>query len=319
MNASTPNAPLTQSVTDLSAGAETEGWSLDTSCLPWLIPAGATAIWWVNDLSFQWATLVEYQFGWIVLMLTIYLVWERWPTRPRRDLPAAFWKCLLLTLCALPLVGISVLYKNAMARIPATAFTLSIGCGLFLSANILLVCGRKTFRHFLFPLLFFFVAVPLPKTIWNPIVFGLQQFVTWADVESLRLAGIAAEQQGSVINLPNCQVGVNEACSGVRSLQSSVMAALFVGDLTLRSNSWRVLFFVAGVALAILGNFCRSLFLAYSAYQGGPEQLKKVHDTAGWSVLLFTAVGLVILSFLVTRLEAKALQYKEKLERENPA
>ena len=281
------------------------------ACLPWLLPAGIVALWWVNDLSFQWATLIEYQFGWIVLMLTAYLAWERWPTRPKTDIPAPFWFCFLLCLGAAPLVTASELYKNAVARVPSTAFTLSLGCWLFLVSNILLVCGRRTLRHFLFPLLFFFVAVPLPKSIWNPVVFGLQQLVTVMDVESLRIMGVAAERQGSVINLPNCQVGVNEACSGIRSLQSSVMAALFVGDLTLRSNTWRVIFFGAGVFLAMAGNFFRSLYLAYSAYLGGPEQLKKVHDTAGWSVLAFTAVSLVILSLAITRFERMAENYRK--------
>lgn len=245
-------------------------------------------------------------------MLTAYLAWERWPTRPREDVPMPFWICLVLSLAAMPLVASAELYKNAIARVPATAFILSLGCGLFLAANLLLVCGRRTFRHFLFPFLFFFVAVPLPKTIWNPIVFGLQQFVTWIDVESLRLMGIAADQQGSVISLANCQVGVDEACSGVRSLQSSIMAALFVGDLTLKSNTWKVIFFGAGVSLAVVGNYLRSLYLAYSAHIGGPEQLHKVHDTAGWSVLAFTAVGLIIISMIITRLERLSETYKQR-------
>lgn len=292
------------------AGAD-QSVPINGACLPWLLPAGLVALWWVNDLSFQWATLIEYQFGWIVLLLTAYLAWERWPTRPKMDIPAPFWFCFLICLGAAPLVAVSELYKNAVARVPSTAFILSLGCCLFLVSNLLLVCGRRTVRHFLFPLLFFFVAVPLPKSIWNPVVFGLQQLVTWIDVESLRIMGIAAESQGSVINLPNCQVGVNEACSGIRSLQSSVMAALFVGDLTLRSNTWKVIFFGAGIFLAMAGNFFRSLYLAYSAYLGGPEQLKKVHDTAGWSVLAFTAVGLVILSLLITRFERMAEEYRK--------
>ncbi len=288
------------------------GLRLDSKCLPWLIPAGMVVLWWVNDLSFQWASLVEYQFGWIVVMLTAYLAWERWPTRPKVDVPAPLWVCLLLAFVGMPLVASAELYKNAVARVPATAFILSLGCGLFLAANLLLVCGRRTFRHFIFPFLFFFVAVPLPKTIWNPIVFGLQQFVTWIDVESLRLMGIAADQSGSVITLANCRVGVDEACSGVRSLQSSIMAALFVGDLTLKSNGWKVVFFGAGVSLAVVGNYLRSLYLAYSAHIGGPEQLHKVHDTAGWSVLAFTAVGLILVSMFITRLERYSEAYKQK-------
>ena len=64
--------------------------------LLWLSPLLLVGGWWVHDLSFQWASLVEYHFGWIVVMLAAYLVWERWPTRPRQDEPAAFGLSLVL-------------------------------------------------------------------------------------------------------------------------------------------------------------------------------------------------------------------------------
>ena len=31
-----------------------------------LVPAGLILLWWIHDLSFQWRSLVEYQYGWIV-------------------------------------------------------------------------------------------------------------------------------------------------------------------------------------------------------------------------------------------------------------
>ena len=58
--------------------------------LLWLSPLLLVCGWWVRDLSYQWASLVEYQFGWIVVMLAAYLIWERWPTRPPQDEPASF-------------------------------------------------------------------------------------------------------------------------------------------------------------------------------------------------------------------------------------
>src|SRR4030095_6737637 len=129
-----------------------------------------------------------------------------------------------------------------------------------LVAHLLLLFGRRTVQHFLFPLLFFFIAVPLPHLLWDPIVLGLRKFVTVLNVETLNLMGIPAEQQGNLIRLPHCLVGVDEECSGVRSLQSSIMAALFIGDLTLRHAGWKVIFFLAGIGLALAGNFGRSLY-----------------------------------------------------------
>ena len=40
-----------------------------------------------------------------------------------------------------------------------------------------------------------------------------------------------------------------------------------------------------------------------TAYRQGTDALKALHDAAGWSVLAFTAVGVVLLAMLVGRLE----------------
>lgn len=277
-----------------------------------LLPGALIVAWWIGDLSYQWRSLVEYQYGWIVVLLTGFLIWERMPTRPLVDESAGFPLCFGLAAAGMPLVALGELYRIGVARTPASSMSLSLGIALFLSANLLFAGGRRTFRHFAFPLAFFFLAVPIPKIVWNPIVFSLQSMITWLNVETLNLVGIPAMKVGHVIQLPRCTVGVDEACSGIRSLQSSLMAALFVGDLMLRRPGSRVVFLLAGLVLAVIGNFLRSLYLSLTANRLGPEGLKAVHDTAGWSVLIFTAAGVVVLAWWFTRKEEKAGQEGEK-------
>jgi exosortase len=269
--------------------------------------------WWVYDLHFHWQTSPEYSFGWIVLLLSGYLAWERWPDRPRQDKPSPFWICLVIVLLAAPLVLISELYKTAIARTPASTFTLSVGASLFIGALILYGQGRATLRHFLFPLLFLFVAAPLPKIFWHPIVSGLQGMITEMNVESLKLLGIPAHRAGNVIYLPRCVVGVDEACSGVRSLQSSIMAALFIGNLTLKRFGSQFFFLGAGIGLALLGNFFRSLYLSVTAHQKGTEALQGLHDAAGWSILLFTAGGLIVLAWMAGRVEKRITDHGSRI------
>lgn len=274
----------------------------------WWIPAAVVGVWWLRDLSYYWNSNVEYRYGWIVLMLAAYLAWERWPTRPRRDEPMALWQGLLPAVAAFPLLLVAELYKNAIARVPWTSLAVSIACALFLTAWIWLRYGRATWRHFLFPMIFFFIAVPIPDILLSPIVQGLRGVVTRLNIETLKLLGIPAQQQGNLIRLPGCVVGVDEACSGIRSLQSSVMAALFMGDLTLRRPVWKAVFLLAGVGLAVAGNFFRSLYLSITAHQHGPEALKQVHDSAGWSVLLFTGAGVASLAWWASRMEQRFLR-----------
>ncbi|MBX3746981.1 MAG: exosortase/archaeosortase family protein [Verrucomicrobiae bacterium] len=269
------------------------------------LPIALVLGWWVLDLQVHWRALVEFQHGWLVVPLAAYLAWERWPTRPASEPPASAWGPLLLALFSMPLVLVAELHKHAVASTAASSFALSLGCTGFLLALIWLQHGAPMARRFAFPILFLFVAVPIPRLLWNPVVLGLQGFITVLNVEALNLLGIPAFRTGNVIQLPQGAVGVDEACSGIRSLQASIMAALFIADLTFRRGGAKVLFLVVGVALAVVGNFGRSLYLSITAARRGVDAIDVVHDAAGWSVLMFTAAGLAALAWLILRAERR--------------
>lgn len=286
----------------MSGGLSTQLRRIPLGLLPWLGPA-FIVFWWVRDLSFQWAGNPEFQHGWLVAALTGFLIWDRLESTPLVDSPQIDYWPIGLGLMGFPLVTVAELYRIGVSRSPAQCMCLSLGCTLFLVGNILLLRGRKTLRHFSFPLFFFFSAVPIPKILWNPIVFTLQSWVSILDVELLNLTGIPAARQAHVIVLPNGQVGVDEACSGIRSLQSSLMAALFIADLVLQRLSAKITFFFLGIGLAVIGNLIRSYLLSLLAYQKGIDILEKWHDTAGWSILGFTSIGVMILAWLFNRIE----------------
>jgi len=55
--------------------------------------------------------------------------------------------------------------------------------------------------------------------------------------------------------------------------------------------------------LAFFGNLVRSLYLSLTANAHGIESVEKVHDSAGWSILVFTAVGVAVAAWLFGKLE----------------
>jgi exosortase len=165
------------------------------------------------------------------------------------------------------------------------------------------VFGWSGAKLFAFPFAFLLFSFPIPSVIYSPVVVGLQSFVATINVELLRLGGIPASQAGSLIHLPGGTVGIDEACSGVRSLQSTVMATCFISYLTLRSRLFQSMLLFLGISLAVFGNLVRSLFLSYTANSQGVQAIEKFHDAAGWSILLFTAVGVAGLAFGLARLE----------------
>ena len=274
------------------------------TCLPLAVFVG----WWIYSLQFQWRAQEEYRFGYLVVVLVAFLVWDRWDSRPIRDIPSSLWRAWGWSLLGFPLVLVAELYRYALARSPASATALSLGTLCFIRAAILQQWGPQTLRHFRFPILFALIAVPIPGVVWSPVVFGLKGLVTFVNVELLNLLGIPALQQGSVIQLPNCRVGVDEACSGIRSLQSSLMMALFIGDQSFRQAGLRWLLVGGAVGWAVVGNIGRSLYLSLTAHRHGIAALNEVHDTAGWSVLVVTLVGLGVMAWTLARWESAWLQ-----------
>lgn len=268
------------------------------------LPLAVFAGWWVYSLQFQWRDQEEYRFGYLVVVLVGFLVWDRWGARPRDDAPDPTWRSWVWLGLGFPLVLLGELYRHALARTPASATALSLGTLCFLRAVIVQHWGPRTWRHFRFPILFAMIAVPIPGILWNPVVLGLKGLVTFVNVEVLSLVGIPAQQQGSVIQLPNCRVGVDEACSGIRSLQSSLMIAFFIGDQVLRRPALRWILVAGAVGWAVVGNIGRSFYLSLTAHRHGTDALERVHDTAGWSVLGVTLVGLAAMAWMLSRWES---------------
>ena len=89
-----------------------------------------------------------------------------------------------------------------------------------------------------FPIGFFFVAVPWVTPMEAPIIQGLMHAIAALASETANLFGIPAQLEGNLIRVSTGLVGVNEACSGVRSLQTALMIGLLFGELK-RLSIWR--------------------------------------------------------------------------------
>jgi exosortase len=282
---------------------------VDRTWFPLLLlsPAWLALAWLVSKAQWFWNHRPDLQFGWIVLLLSGYLLWDGWEQRPamklRLTLPA-----VVAAVLGFGIVFLFQIYQAAFGIMPAALLGLAVGVMLLCASNLLFVFGWSGLRHFGVAFAFLLIALPLPSAIYNPLISGLQHAVATVNVEILKLLGIPAQQIGSLIRLPNGVVGVDEACSGIRSLQSAVMATLFIGYLTLQRPIFQIILLVMGILLATFGNLVRSLTLSYTANAKGLEALKDLHDTAGWSILAFTGAGVVFCSWMLNKLEKQMAQ-----------
>ena len=91
------------------------------------------------------------------------------------------------------------------------------------------------------------------------------------------------------------EVGVAEACSGIRSLTGCLFAGSFLAAVFLE-KLWKKTLLVGMAAVFAFGmNIVRALFLTGWAYRHGSDAIHNVHDIAGYAVLGLTVAGLLCL------------------------
>jgi len=264
----------------------------DGAGLPWLswallLLAGAIAL---HPVTPTWDINANYSFGWWIPLVSIFLFIERWRSRPPRQVSGT------VRLFPLLLVGglLFTAFRLAAETDPDWRPGLWILVSLYIAAALgwlWLYGGASWARHFGFPVCFLCLSLPWFFEIEYPLVQGLMRWNAILAATSLRWIAISAEPAGNIIHLQNCDLGVEEACSGILSLQSSVMIGCLLGEIYGLTVRRRIGLVAAAMSLALVGNYLRTLFLALMAFYSGPDAVTSWHDTAGYSILAFTAVG----------------------------
>jgi exosortase len=179
--------------------------------------------------------------------------------------------------------------------------------GLLAAGNTLAVAwltgGPAAWRVVMVPTLFMLVGIPWPTAVENLVSLPLMGWVTQWSVGLLHVLGYPATAAGNVITLPNCTVGVEEACSGLRSLQTALLVGVAAGELA-RLGVWgRVVLLAAGFVMALVANQVRVMMLALAGISGGNEAVTNIHDAAGYAVLGVLLGGMAALTWVVVKLE----------------
>lgn len=236
----------------------------------------------------QWYHDPDYSHGFLVPLLSAYLIWQR---RDKLRLVArrpSMWGMVIV------IGSIGLLFLGSLgAELFLTRISLlgSI-CGL-----IVYFCGGALLRAMAFPMAFLLFAIPIPVIIYNEIVFPLQfvasRFAT-RTLEMLNLFPIMRE--GNVLIMPGMSLEVVEACSGIRSLMSLLALAAGYGYLVERSVPVRWLLIVAMVPLAIISNGTRVMITALMANYIGPQAAEGfMHEFSGW--VIFVVATVLFLAF----------------------
>lgn len=244
-----------------------------------------------------------------ILMPALFLLLLRDSRRgPARFIPTFYGLTLLvgsLLLAALLASVASGLYAASVGwSHNLVAFTLTGSFVLFLAAGLVVMASdRIRWVPFNWSALvaagLWLLCAPLPPGTYSRLTVQLQLMISENVLRALHLLGIAAARQGNVIQLATTSVGVEEACSGVRSLVACVFTAAFFSAMLLRRPGPRAAVLLLAAPLALVMNFLRSLTLTLLA-NGGVNVAGAWHDLTGYAVLGLTAL---VLAGLAVKLE----------------
>ena len=260
----------------------------------WL-PIGLFGVIWADlarQLSYTWQVNEQYAFGWFVPILGLAMFLRRWQTRPTSAPQISpSWLKGLVAGAALFLLPLRVTYEINPDWPLCSWLMALIVVGISLYA-VFIAGGLKWVRHFWFPICFILIAVQWPYRIEKGLTQDLMRVVAGLTVELLSWFNIPALQHGNLIDVGTGVVGISEACSGIRSFQSTLMAALFMGELYNLRSSRRLLLLAGGVVTAFCLNICRTFVLAWHASVAGITALESWHDPAGMIIFLVSFAGL---------------------------
>ena len=238
----------------------------------------------LKHLSVHWAVNPQYSFGLFGPIICAYLFLLRWMTRPPTG-PApsrgAEWVFWIAGFALLP----TWLVEQPNPDWRVISWLLSLEVVILSLCGIYFLGGRSWLRHFAFSICFILTTVPWPPGVEELITQGLMRVSTLVTVHSLNLFNIPALHHGNIIELPAGFVGIDEACSGIRSFPAALMVSLFLGELYRMTWQRRVVLVICGVLIAFLCNVGRTFLLSLVAAKNGIEAVSNWHDSAGFTIL----------------------------------
>ena len=259
--------------------------------------AGSLIIMWLvclTQLAHEWLHDPEYRHGWILPLSVIALIVMRWRQEPldlKAERASTRIVVVLLSVCVLVMwfpVRL-IAYANPDWHIMSWVTYLSaLTLTLFLTHAL---GGMNAVRLFGLPFLMIAGAIPLPTIFETKLIAFLKEITASCTIEVLHAAGIAAFREArDLIALKHTVLGIEDGCTGIRSLHLCLAAVLFWSELHRLRFLGRFILVAAAACWAVSVNVLRSVALAVLAEHGGAEAFDQWHQLVGFAAQAVTLV-----------------------------
>jgi exosortase len=245
------------------------------------------------SLAYDWQHDEGASYGFLVPPIALYIAYmgrkRTFAIPARTDSRGVI---LVLAACFTFLVG----------QLGGEFFTTRFSLVMLLAGLVWTFWGLARLRTLVLPFALLVTMIPLPAIIYNKVAVPLQLFASQAATWTVQAFGGSIYRDGNVLELPNITLGVAEACSGLHSLASMVVASLLLAYIECDRTLVRLLLIGLSVPLAIFVNVVRVTGTAFLAGYNPEYASGFYHAFSGWLVFIAGFGGLWIIAKLLRRL-----------------
>ncbi len=242
----------------------------------WLVIPGLVAQWWNEP---------EYSHGFLVPVISGYLIWTKRDVLRATPIAPGYWGIGLMAFALITYIT---------GNVGADLFLQRVSLLMMVAGGILYTVGWAMLRALLFPLAFLLFMIPLPQIVFRSIAFPLQLFAAQVASSVMESCAVPVFREGNVMHLASTSLDVEEACSGIRSLVS--LTTLGVVYTYISYSTWmpRVLLILAVVPIAIAANVFRVTITGLIAHYVSVDAAMSVFHTAGGLGVFLIAAALLL-------------------------
>jgi exosortase A len=271
---------------DLAPGTRAAPWRR------WLVPAACIVVAMAALVALfpvetqgawrVWTGSTAFSHCFLVVPLALYMIWDR-----RESLREVAPRSAFSALPLLPILSAGWLLAAVLGVLELQQFLLVT----MIEGILLVILGTAVFRRLLGPLLFLYLLVPTGEFL----VPGLQSWTARFVVASLHLVGVPVYSDGILIQIPEGDFMVAEACAGLRFLIASVAFGIFFALVVYRGWGRRLAFIAISLVVPVVANGIRAFGIVYLAHlTNDVVAVEADHIIYGWG--FFAAVMLVLIA-----------------------